>query len=185
MKRPMRARLLSVALGLAAVGGLSSRVEAQAPPNYGAPEYAAPAPAYPQPAPVVAQPPPQGQWVNAVGYGWIWVPLGATTVDVGGVPSVYLYTATHGWAWYASPWGWGPFAHGAWISQPPSYGYRVWRHGPRGWAWHVGPRVSIHVGPRPGYAPHWGHRSYSYGPGPRYYGHGHRGHRGHGHRWRR
>jgi len=50
----------------------------------------------------------QGQWVQTAGAGWVWVPMGATTYPIEGVPSAYLYTPTYGWTWYASPWGAGP-----------------------------------------------------------------------------
>jgi hypothetical protein len=174
--------LVSLALGIAGLSGVVPSAHAQAAPQY------APAPTYDLPTspPVAApEPPPQGQWINTAAYGWIWVPAGASTYDVGGLPSVYLYTPVYGWAWYASPWGWGPFAQGPWISSPWSYGFRVWRQQGRGWGWHVGPSVSIQVGPRPGwgYAPH----NYYYGQGGGYgygqgggYGHRHHGWQGGG-----
>lgn len=114
-------------------------------------------------------PPPQGQWVNTAQYGWIWVPAGTTSVAIGDVPSVYMYTPTYGWTWYASPWGWGPFAYGAWVSQPGAFGFRVWHRGAYGWGWHMGPRVNVQVGG--GYPGYYGH------PRRHYYG-GHRSHWG-------
>ena len=92
-----------------------------------------------QPAPQVIQPEGQsGQWVQTEGSGWIWVPNGATTYAVEGVPYTYLYTPTYGWTWYASPWGWGPYAYGPWVSSPFPFGFRAWGYGAGGWGWHGG-----------------------------------------------
>lgn len=124
----------------------SSRAQAQAV----APPPPAPAVVAPPPAPVV--PAPQGQWVATAQYGYVWVPAGASVVDLSGVPSVYLYTPTYGWAWYASPWGWGPYAYGNWVRGPWPYGFRVWHHGARSWGVHFGPHV--YVAPRPHFHHH-------------------------------
>jgi hypothetical protein len=129
--------------------------EAAAPAPPPAPE-AAPAPPpppeqyVPPPAPdvVVSPPPPQGQWVQTAEYGLVWVPAGTVTYAVGDTPCAYLYTPTYGWTWYASPWGPGRFAIGAWVARRSPYGYRAWAPGPRGWGWHRGPRVSIQIAPR-------------------------------------
>ena len=90
--------LLLVVLSVAAPSAL-----AQSPQGYDSPP-PAPAASAPAPTPIVpAQPAPQGQWVNTAQYGLVWVPAGASVLDVGGVPSVYLYTPSYGWSWYASP----------------------------------------------------------------------------------
>jgi len=106
----------------------------------GAPAAPAPTPLPPAqaaaPQPLPAEAAPQGQWVNTAEYGWIWIPAGAMSYDVGNEPYVYLYTPTYGWTWYASPWGWGPYAYGPWVSGPWPYGFRVWVHGSGGWRWH-------------------------------------------------
>lgn len=145
------ARLAGLLLGLAVAYGASSPAQAQvAPPP--APAIVAPPPAAPAP------PQPQGQWVATAQYGYVWVPLGASVVDLSGVPSVYLYTPSYGWAWYASPWGWGPFAYGSWVQGPWPYGFRVWHHGARSWGVHFGPRVPrVYVTPRHYYRPHHFH----------------------------
>src|SRR5580692_7129265 len=93
-----------------------------------------------------------GRWVYTAGGAPVWVPAGATSVAVGGVPYAYLYTPSYGWGWSVSPWGWGGYRYGAWAG-------RSWR-GP---AWNGG---------RIGY-PHAVH-----GGG---YGHGGYGHAGYGH----
>jgi hypothetical protein len=100
-------------------------------------------PAIPQ-TPQVLQPDGQsGQWV-ATENGWIWVPAGATTYGVEGVPYAYLYTPAYGWTWYASPWGWGPYSYGAWATHPWPFGFRAWGYGPQGWGWRGGPGVGGH-----------------------------------------
>jgi len=95
---------------------------------------------------------PTGRWVYANGYGWMWVPASAATVDADGVPYAYLYTPRYGWTWYVSPWGVGVYRYGGWVRRP-------WH--PVGWhgAWVAHPRVVVRLG----------------GPRPRYYGHRHRG----------
>ena len=82
----------------------------------------------------------------ANGYGWMWVPANAATVDDEGVPYTYLYTPTYGWTWYVSPWGPGPYRYGVWVRRP-------WR--PVGWhgAWVAGPRVTVRFGG--GRGPHY------------------------------
>jgi len=100
-----------------------------------------PPPPAPQSPQALPPPPPQGpsgQWVNTEGSGWIWVPGGATTYGVEGVPYVYLYTPAYGWTWYASPWGPGPYVYGAWVSHPWPFGFRAWSYGPGGWGWRAG-----------------------------------------------
>lgn len=82
---------------------------------------------------------PGGHWVYANGYGWMWVPANAATVDDEGVPYTYLYTSTYGWTWYVSPWGPGPYHYGVWVRRP-------WH--PLDWhgAWVAGPRVTVRFG---------------------------------------
>jgi hypothetical protein len=82
---------------------------------------------------------PQGQWVYASSRGWIWVPAGTATTDVDGVPYAYLYMPVHGWTWYISPWGSGPYHGGDWVTHP-------WL--PSGWrgAWVMHPRAGFRVG---------------------------------------
>jgi hypothetical protein len=91
---------------------------------------------------------PTGQWVYIVDRGWVWIPAGATTVEMEGVPYVYLYTPTIGWTWYLSPWGWGPYVYGPWFRHP-------WH--PYGWHghWVAHPHVIERLGPR---GPGRGHR---------------------------
>lgn len=82
---------------------------------------------------------PQGQWVYASNRGWLWVPAGTATTDVDGVPYAYLYMPEYGWTWYISPWGWGPYHGGDWVTHP-------WL--PSGWrgAWIMHPRAGFRVG---------------------------------------
>lgn len=80
---------------------------------------------------------PTGQWVFTSTYGWIWVPAGAAPESVEGVPYVYLYTPSHGWTWYVSPWGVGRYHYGVWVRHP-------WL--PRGHAWVAHPRVVVRIG---------------------------------------
>jgi hypothetical protein len=97
---------------------------------------------------------PTGRWVYANGYGWMWVPANAASVDSDGVPYTYLYTPAYGWTWYVSPWGPGPYHYGVWVRRP-------WH--PVGWhgAWVAHPRVVVRLG--------------GGGPGRHYYGHRRRG----------
>jgi hypothetical protein len=99
-----------------------------------------PPPAPPPPPQQAAAPPsqyvypyPSGQWVYVAGYGWTWVPAGASSQDVDGVPYTYLYTPAYGWTWYVSPWGRGPYAYGPWYRHPwhpyGLHGYWVARPG--------------------------------------------------------
>jgi hypothetical protein len=83
---------------------------------------------------------PTGSWVYAPDRGWFWVPSGADTTAVDGVPYTYLYTPSYGWTWYISPWGYGPYHYGAWVGHP-------WR--PYGWrgGWVAHPRVVTRIGP--------------------------------------
>ena len=109
----------------------------------------------PEPAPPASEAPPDatqwareypgGHWVYANGYGWMWVPANAATVDDEGVPYTYLYTPTYGWTWYVSPWGPGPYRYGVWVRRP-------WH--PVGWhgAWVAGPRVTVRFGGHPHYS---------------------------------
>jgi hypothetical protein len=80
---------------------------------------------------------PTGQWVFTSTYGWIWVPAGSATEAVEGTPYVYLYTPAHGWTWYVSPWGWGPYHYGVWVRRP-------WL--PRGRYWVARPHVVVRMG---------------------------------------
>jgi hypothetical protein len=118
-------------------------------------------------------------------YGWAWIPAGAATYDVGGLPCAYLYTPAYGWTWYTSPWGWGPFVYARWVQRPYPFGFHVWLPGPRGWGWQVGPRVNVYVGGGyRGWRGGYGYRHYGY---PHHGGHYYGGHHGHwgGHGGRR
>lgn len=116
-------------------------------------------PASPTPAPSTSPPPPpgaqtaqpsaetppppaysSGRWVYSDEYGWLWVPAGADTVEVEGVPYAYLYTPSYGWTWYVSPWGWGAYYYGPWVRHP-------WH--PDGWRghWVASPHVVVRIGP--------------------------------------
>jgi len=112
----------------------------QPPPTSAAP---APPPVQTAPSPAPASSwvysYPTGQWVYTTDRGWIWVPSGAPTTVVEGVPYAYLYTPAFGWTWYISPWGWGPYRYGAWVAHP-------WH--PVGWrgGWVAHPRVAVRLG---------------------------------------
>jgi hypothetical protein len=82
---------------------------------------------------------PTGQWVFTSTYGWIWVPNGAATSAVEGVPYTYLYTPAYGWTWYVSPWGWGPYHYGGWVRHP-------WVVPGRRVGWVARPGVVVHLG---------------------------------------
>jgi hypothetical protein len=124
------------------------------PPSSAGQPQAGPPPGPPPPAPQPQQaaPPasqwvysyPQGQWVYASDRGWIWVPAGAATANVDGVPYAYLYMPLYGWTWYLSPWGWGPYHYGGWVLHP-------WL--PLGWrgAWAMHPRAGFGMGVRGGF----------------------------------
>ena len=101
-----------------------------------------------------------GHWVYTPGGAPLWVPAGATTVAVGGVPSAYRYTPSYGWAWSVSPWGWGGYRYGAWAGRP-------WR-GPGWYGGRVGYPHAVHGG---GYG-RGGYGHIGYGRG----GYGHGGH---------
>ena len=117
-----------------------------APPPTSLPDAAAPPAAQTTPMPPTAEALPlvyaypTGRWVYTVDHGWIWVPDGATTAEVEGMPYVYLYTLAFGWTWYVSPWGWGPYHYGLWFRHP-------WH--PGGWHgyWVAHPRVIHRIGP--------------------------------------
>jgi hypothetical protein len=117
----------------------SSLADATAPPAPQQPLAAAPS------APVTSSQLvytyPTGQWIYVVDQGWVWVPSGARTVDMEGIPYVYLYTLPFGWTWYVSPWGWGPYFYGPWFRHP-------WH--PYGWHgyWVAHPHVVERLGPR-------------------------------------
>ncbi len=84
-----------------------------------------------------------GQWVYTTDDGWIWVPPRTTTTVVDGVPYAHLYTPEHGWSWYVSPWGYGRYHYGPWVTH-------TWR--PNNWrgAWVAPPHVTVRIG-----APHY------------------------------
>jgi hypothetical protein len=119
-----------------------------APPNQGPPSSPPQAPPPPTAEPPAAGPPaqpasaplvnayPTGQWVYLAGQGWVWVPAGASAVEMEGVPYTYLYTPAYGWTWYVSPWGWGPYHYGLWVRHPwhpvGLHGYWVARPGAAG-----------------------------------------------------
>jgi hypothetical protein len=129
--------------------------EDRAPPLTSPPSTASlPAPAPPPPPPAGAsaagQPAPPtaaplvnayqtGQWVYLSSYGWVWVPAGAASTEMEGVPYAYLYTPAYGWTWYVSPWGWGPYRYGFWVRHP---WHPVGLHG----YWVARPRVVVHLG---------------------------------------
>jgi hypothetical protein len=106
------------------------------PPPAGA--SAAEQPAQPAAAPLVNAY-PTGQWVYLSSYGWVWVPAGAASTEMEGVPYAYLYTPAYGWTWYVSPWGWGPYRYGFWVRHP---WHPVGLHG----YWVARPRVVVHLG---------------------------------------
>jgi hypothetical protein len=138
------------------------------------PVYGAQAPVAPMPpaytpsgeAPSESQwvrPYPGGQWVYTTDYGWTWVPAGSATTAVEGVPYAYMYTASFGWTWYLSPWGWGPYHYGGWVTHPyyhypyayhpyayHPYAYHPYAYHPYGW--HGGyvshPHVAAHASHR-------------------------------------
>jgi hypothetical protein len=148
-------------------------------PQPGAPPGVVPPPPSPQPAPppsdaAQAQAAQQGQWMNTEN-GWIWVPAGAQTYPVDGVPYAYLYSPAYGWTWFASPWGWGPYAYGPWIYHPWPYGFRAWARGAGGWGWRGGVGRyggGGYYGGHGGYAGHYGGGHYS---GGGHFGGGHGG----------
>jgi hypothetical protein len=125
------------------------------PPATPAPTASQPAPPPPPPPPpagasAAEQPPPPtaaplvnayptGQWVYLSSYGWVWVPAGAASTEMEGVPYAYLYTPAYGWTWYVSPWGWGPYRYGFWVRHP---WHPVGLHG----YWVARPRVVVHLG---------------------------------------
>jgi hypothetical protein len=148
MKKLVRALVVTIAAGAAWSGSAFAQ---EFPPTRHSPrEYPPPVqqpPAPPAP-PAPAPPPPPaarriaaGQWVYSDESGWMWVPAGASPSYVDGVPYVYLYTRTHGWTWYVSPWGPSRFYKGAWV-------HRAWH--PRGWrgGWVATPRVTTRLGRR-------------------------------------
>lgn len=156
------ASMLTASSQLALASAVQAQDGATAPPS---PVYETPAQQQ-----AAAQPPPaqvavvaQGQWVGTA-QGWIWVPAGTTTYAINDVPYAYFYMPTYGWGWYASPWGFGPYAYGPWVGRAWPFGFRVYRPGPRGFAWYGGRG--------------WGHRGY--GGWGHHGGSGHHGGWGHG-----
>jgi hypothetical protein len=95
-----------------------------------APIYAPTVPAEPPSASEWVRAYPDGQWVYQATYGWIWVPSGTAATVVDGTPYSYLYTPRFGWTWYVSPWGWGVYHYGLWVTRPPAR-HRVWVAHPR------------------------------------------------------
>ena len=79
---------------------------------------------------------PEGQWVYHSTYGWIWIPADATAAGIDGVPYTYLYTPRFGWTWYVSPWGWGQYHYGSWVTRPAG-----WRH-----VWVAHPHIVVRLG---------------------------------------
>jgi hypothetical protein len=142
---------------------------------------AAPSLVYETPQEQQAQPQPtrndvaQGQWISTA-QGWIWVPAGTTTYVANDVPYAYFYMPTYGWGWYASPWGYGPYAYGPWVGRAWPFGFRVYRPGPRGFAWFGGHGWGSHGSHGWSHGSHggWGHGGWGHG------GHGGWGHGGHG-----
>jgi|SRR5580658_9139129 hypothetical protein len=113
---------------LFAVPALAQESPAGEPPPGSAPTFAQP-PSPPIQGQVAIQagaaPTPQGEWVNPGDGAPVWVPAGATAYTYGAQPYVYLYTPIYGWAWYHSPWGWGPYSRGPWLSAHWGHGGRV------------------------------------------------------------
>ena len=109
-----------------------------APPAQTNPQVAPPTPAGAPNVATIQLEGQQGRWVDTGDSGWIWVPEGATTYDIDGVPYTYLYTPLYGWTWYASPWGWGPYYYGAWVGHPWPFGFAAWGFGAGGWGWRGG-----------------------------------------------
>lgn len=116
------------------------------PAEPGAPPAAPPAGQAPAPTSGWVRSYPEGQWVYAVDRGWLWVPAGAGTTDVDGVPYAYLYMPAYGWTWYISPWGSGPYRYGAWVAHP---WLPVGWH--RGWVMRPGAGFRIGMGFRGGF----------------------------------
>jgi hypothetical protein len=117
-------RIIAAALGSVALSlGLSSTALAQRAPL--APEVVVrPYEVAPNPDTRWVHSYSNGQWVYTTDYGWLWVPAGASTTLVEGVPYAHLYTRAHGWNWYVAPWGFGAYHYGQWVMHP-------WR--PNGW----------------------------------------------------
>ena len=92
-----------LALALTAVAPAFAQ---EAPPPPAAGEYAPPA------EPEVAG---QGEWVDTVTYGPVYVPVTSQAVVVSGRPYSYFYTPSYGWTWYVSPWGAGRYHRGEWV----------------------------------------------------------------------
>lgn len=131
--------IIAPVLGLAITLGSTSAFAQVAPP--------APPPPPANVAPPVAAPPVAqgGEWVQSAEYGWIWVPTAADTVVVNNQPYTYFYTPSYGWTWYVSPWGYGRYQRGPWVTHA-YYAPRVWRTN----VW-VAPERRVVVQPR--YAP--------------------------------
>jgi hypothetical protein len=79
---------------------------------------------------------PGGQWVYHAAYGWIWIPSGTVAAGLDGIPYSYLYTPRFGWTWYVSPWGWGHYHYGSWVTRPAR-----WHH-----VWVAHPHIVIRLG---------------------------------------
>ena len=156
MKPLVRAAPVALVLFLGAQGASAQQQPAPPPPPAPAQAQTAPPPPVspaPQSAPVPAPPQPQtapspstwvvssagGQWVYTSDYGWIWVPAGASTRNIEGIPYVYLYTPAYGWTWYVSPWGRGRYHYGVWVRH-------AWH--PIGWrgSWVAAPHVFVRLG---------------------------------------
>jgi len=129
-------------------GSPSGRPAGPLPPLAATGQPAGPLPPLPSQAPQYAAAPageapsssqwvrsyPDGQWVYTSDYGWVWIPAGATSSEADGLPYAYLYTPHIGWTWYLSPWGWGAYSFGLWVTHP-------WR--PWGWSrsWVASPHL--------------------------------------------
>jgi hypothetical protein len=101
-----------------------------------APRYASATPAEPPSASDWVRAYPGGQWVYHATNGWIWIPAGAAATGLDGIPYTYLYTPRFGWTWYVSPWGWGHYHYGSWVTRPAR-----WHH-----VWVAHPRIVIRLG---------------------------------------
>jgi hypothetical protein len=86
----------------------------------------------------------EGTWIYTAERGYVWIPKLSEAYIIHGIPAAYLYTPELGWAWYASPWGAGPFRYDGWVSRPWTLGFRVLTQGSDGWTWRA-PMPEAHV----------------------------------------
>lgn len=56
-----------------------------------------------------------GTWIYAAPYGYVWMPLNATTAWTPYYEGRWIYTRGYGWTWVSyEPWGWLPYHYGSW-----------------------------------------------------------------------